>query len=273
MDAARSARRLTPDGQVSLVYRRTRAQMPADPQEVADCVEEGIGILDLMAPARIVAEQGRVIALACAPMKLGERDASGRPRPVPTGGAEVLIPADTVIAAISQEPDLDFLGELALARAKDGTLVVSESGETSVAGLFSGGDVVRGPASVIQAIADGHRVAVEIGRRHGVSLPPEPELEKGQPAVALLEKKSRATTRLTVPLLPLQERAGFAEVLLSLSPEAAAREAERCLQCDDLCSLCVTVCPNRANIAYATPPMALRLPRLVQRNGALQAEG
>ena len=81
MDAARSARRLVKDGEVTLVYRRTRAQMPADPAEVVDCIEEGIGLRDLLAPAAVVADGGRVTGLACARMRLGERDASGRPAP------------------------------------------------------------------------------------------------------------------------------------------------------------------------------------------------
>ena len=169
MDAARSAIRLSPGGEVTLVYRRTRAEMPADPAEVHDCIEEGIGLRDLLAPARVLVENGRVIGLACTPMKLGERDASGRPRPVPTGDPEVILTADTIVPAISQEPDLGFLGEVPLRRRRDGTVEVAESGETNLEGVFAGGDVVRGPASVIDAIADGYRAAVEIGRRHGAA--------------------------------------------------------------------------------------------------------
>jgi len=273
MDAARSARRLTPEGEVTLVYRRTRAEMPADPAEVRDCLGEGFGLRDLLEPAGMVVGQGRVVGLACTPMRLGGRDGSGRPRPEPTGEPEVILAADTIIPAISQEPALDFLQGVALARRRDGTFEVSEQGETSLPGLFAGGDVVRGPASVIHAIADGRRVAEEIGRRHGMELPPEPDLDKGLSAPGLLEKKSRTRAPLTVPMLPLQERGGFEEVLLSLSPEAAAREAERCLDCDDLCSLCVTVCPNRANLAYTTPTMEVRLPVLVVREGRLQRDG
>jgi putative selenate reductase len=273
MDAARSARRLTPEGEVTLVYRRTRAEMPADPAEVQDCIEEGIGLRNLLAPARVVVAEGKVVGLACTPMRLGARDASGRPRPEPSGEPEVILPADTIIPAISQEPELDFLEGLSLERHRDGTLLVSEEGETSQPGLFAGGDAVRGPASVIHAIADGRRVAEAIGRRHGVALPVEPELDKGLSAPGLMAKKAETRSPLTVPMLPLQARGGFDEVLQSLSPEAAAREAERCLDCDDLCSLCVTVCPNRANLAYATPTVDARLPFLVVRDGKLQPEG
>jgi putative selenate reductase len=273
MDAARAARRLVPDGEVTLVYRRTRAEMPADPGEVRDCMEEGVGLLDLLAPARVASEGGTVVGLACTPMKLGERDASGRPRPVPAGTAEVILPGDTIISAIGQEPAMDFLRGLDVVR-RDGTIAVdAETCETSIPGLFAGGDMVRGASSVIKAIADGRAVAAEIGRRHGVSLPPEPKLDKQARPGELLSRKSLQMMPQTVPVLPVPERSGFAEVVQSFTPESAAAEASRCLDCDDLCSLCVTVCPNRANQAYATAPLSLTLPSLVVRNGGLVPAG
>ncbi len=270
MDAARSARRLVAGGEVSLVYRRTRAEMPADPAEVRDCIEEGIVLRDLLGPARVVVEGGKVVGLACTRMKLGERDASGRPRPVPAGGSEEVLRADTIISAVGQEPVLDFLSGLALERHRDGTLAVDrETCETSIPGLFAGGDVSRGPASVIKAIADGRAVANEIGRRHGVAPELEPVLQKHTRPVRLMEKKGRLVAPKEVPVLPVAERGGFSEVAGSLSPEAAAEEARRCLDCDEVCSLCVTVCPNRANQAYSTSPLTLELPALVARNGEL----
>ena len=271
MDAARSARRLLPQGRVTLVYRRTRAQMPADPQEVQDCLDEGIRLRDLLAPTRLVLEGGRVKALGCTPMKLGDRDASGRPRPVPTGEPELLLPADRVITAVSQEPDLAFLDGLEVARRRDGTLDVSQGGETSLKGLFAGGDLVRGPASVIQAVADGRRAAEEIGRRHGAQLPPEPVLAKGKATPELMARKAERTFPRTVPVLPLAARGGFDEVVQAFDREAAIAEASRCLDCDEVCSLCVTVCPNRANVAFPAPPLDLSLPRLVVRDGRLEA--
>jgi putative selenate reductase len=274
MDAARSARRLVKDGEVSLVYRRTRAEMPADPAEVHDCLAEGVGLHDLLAPVRVVVEEGRAVGLACARMRLGPPDASGRRAPVPADGPEVVLPADAIVPAIGQEPVLDFLDGLTVRRNRDGTLAVDPATrETSVAGLFAGGDVVRGAASVIKAIADGGAVAREIGRRHGVAPEPEPRLEKRATPAALLERKSRQVLPQTVPMLPVSERGGFAEVVQSFGPEAAAAEASRCLDCDDLCSLCVTVCPNRANHAYATEALDLALPSWVVQGGALVPAG
>ena len=274
MDAVRSAIRLVPGGEVTIVYRRTRAQMPADPAEVHDCIEEGIRIRDLLAPAAVVAKNGRVAGLSCTRMSLGERDASGRPRPVPVEGSEVLLPADTVISAISQEAVLDFLDGLEIQRNKNGYLLVDPvTRETSVPGLFAGGDVVHGASSVILAIADGRAVAEGIATRHGVELKAEPFLDKGLADSLLMEKKGRLTPAQRVPVLPLAERHGFSEVLLPFTAESAALEASRCLDCDDLCSLCVTVCPNRANQAYGIEPFSMQLPLLVQRQGRLVADG
>jgi putative selenate reductase len=132
---------------------------------------------------------------------------------------------------------------------------------------------VRGAASVIEAIADGRAVAREIARRHGVSPEPEPALDKQARPLELLEKRARRVEPRKVPVLPVAERGGFAEVIGSFGPEAAAAEASRCLDCDDFCSLCVTVCPNRANVAYAMSPLALELPSLVVRGGELAAVG
>jgi len=215
-----------------------------------------------------------VVGLVCTRMRLGDPDASGRRRPVPLDGGEVVLPADAIISAIGQEPALEFLGALGVARRRDGTLLVDpETCETSVPGLFAGGDVVRGPASVIKAIADGRAVAHAIMRRHGIAPEREPALDKRTPPAALLAKKARRIPPGEVPVLPLAHRGAFAEVLGSFTPQAAADEASRCLDCDDLCSLCVTVCPNRANVAYAMSPFAIELPSLVVRGGALVATG
>jgi len=274
MDAARSARRTAKGAQVSLVYRRTRPEMPADPEEVRDCLLEGIELKELLAPTRVVVDEGKVVGLACTRMVLGEPDASGRPRPVPSGEPEVILPADTIIPAIGQETALECLGDLALKRHRNGTLVVDpESRETSVPGVFAGGDVARGPASVIKAIADGRAAAEAIGRRHGALPIPEPALAKGIPATALLEKKARKVAAQTVPVLPVGERGGFDQVLHGFGLEAAVAEASRCLDCDEMCSLCVTVCPNRANRAYALEPLALELPELVVRAGKAVPQG
>ncbi|HMM35216.1 MAG TPA: FAD-dependent oxidoreductase [Thermoanaerobaculia bacterium] len=242
--------------------------MPADPEEVHDCEVEGIGLKPLLAPVRVVVENGKAVGLACQKMRLGPPDASGRPRPVPVEGSEVVLAADTIVTAIGQETALELLGGAAIETKRDGTLVVeAATGETTAARLYAGGDVVRGPASIIKAIADGRAAAEAIARLHGVGTVAEPHLPKELSAAAALAKKARLAAPEHVPELPVAERGGFAEVLKPLSPDAARREASRCLDCDEVCSLCVTVCPNRANLAYATPPLALELPSFVVEGG------
>ncbi|HET6411042.1 MAG TPA: putative selenate reductase subunit YgfK [Anaeromyxobacter sp.] len=273
MDAARTARRVVGEGgTVTIVYRRSRGDMPADPAEVHECELEGVGVRTLLAPARVVCEAGKAVGLSCTPMKPGERDGSGRPRPVASGAPEVILPADAVIVAVGQELEEGVLSGLAVARSRDGTILVDpRTGETSVSGLFAGGDAVRGPSSVIQAIADGRAVAEEMGARLGVALPEEPRLEKGTRASELLARKASKVFPKTVPVLPVADRKGFAEVIGGYGAEAAEAEAARCLDCDDLCSLCVTVCPNRANQAYLTAPISLEFPAFLVRGGRLEA--
>jgi putative selenate reductase len=272
MDAARTARRLARRGTVDLVYRRTRAQMPADPEEIRACLEEKIGLRDLLAPLRIETKAKKVVGLVCGVMRLGAPDASGRPRPEPTG-QEITLPCSTLIYAVSQEPVLGLLEGSAVERNRDGSLKVdSKSGETSIKDLFAGGDVARGPASIVKAVADGRRFAEEIARRHGVEIPAEPTLDKGSKPGALLAKKAVRTAQRTVRELPVNKRKGFEVVPGAFDAETATIEASRCLDCDELCSLCVTVCPNRANQAYVTRPMKLELPGFTFRGGKLERE-
>ncbi len=271
MDAARTARRLSPEAEVNLVYRRTRAEMPADPEEVEACLAEGIGILDLLAPLRISVEGGRAVGLLCQRMRLGAPDASGRPRPEPIEGSQESIRADTLISALGQEPVLDFLDGLDLALTRSGTLQIDPlTGETSLPGVYAGGDAVRGAASVVQALADGLAAANAMGRIHGVTLPPEPQVSKDFGAPELLARKASRMEPQTVPVLPVAARSGFQEVVQAFGETAARAEAERCLACDDLCSLCVTVCPNRAHQAYAVPTGELELPELKAVGGRLE---
>ena len=273
MDAARSSRRLAPEAEVTIVYRRTREQMPADLAEVQECLEEGIRIQELLAPVRVVTEQGRATGLACTPMRLGEKEASGRLRAVPTGAPEVVLKADTILTAISQEPVLDCLEGLEVRRQPSGLLEVDPlTRETSLPGLFAGGDVVHGAASIIIAIADGRAAAEEMGRRHGLEFPPEPWLDKSSGA-DLLARKARLLPPRLVPVLPVALRSGFEEVNGPFDAAAAVAEASRCLDCDELCSLCVTVCPNRANVAYATEPLELVFPTLRRKDGQLDGRG
>ncbi|MBN2496073.1 MAG: FAD-dependent oxidoreductase [Deltaproteobacteria bacterium] len=276
MDAARTARRLVgPEGNVIVVYRRTISQMPADDEEIAALRTEGIAIRELCAPARVLADgAGRVRGLACLRMKLGEVDASGRPRPVPVDEAEEEIEADAIVVAVGQQAEVDFLERAGVRIGKRKIVEVDErTGETSIASVFAGGDAVRGGATVIQAEADARRAVAEILRREGLPEPAEPPLRKeGSPRDYLLAK-SRRDYGEPLPELPAGERTGFDRVVLSLREDQARREASRCLSCDEYCSLCTTVCPNRANLEIACEPFETQLELLAIRGKKVERTG
>ncbi len=160
IDAARTALRVGCD-EVHIVYRRSRREMPANEWEIDAAIEEGVQISYLAAPVRILGEAGKVVGMECVRMELGKLDASGRRRPVPVEGTEFVIEADIIVPAISQRPDIDFLGDdhgLDISRW-DSFEIDTRTGQTNVPDVFAGGDDVTGPATVIEAIAAGHTAA------------------------------------------------------------------------------------------------------------------
>ena len=247
MDAARTARRLCgADGRVTVVYRRRLAEMPAAPEEIREALAEGVRIMELTAPLRIEAVEGKEWALLCSRMELRKADSSGRPHPVPLFGSEFELTCDAVIVAIGQEKCSDL---------PSGTewQVVGADGRTSHPRLFVIGDARSGPSTLVQAIADGSRVVDRIMEESGRTMRP-PAAEALAKATWLEHVRQRS---LRQPAQP-SPHAGFNDGLFAapagLDAKAARREAERCFHCDDLCQLCVGVCPNRALVAFATKP-------------------
>ncbi|MDY6898715.1 MAG: FAD-dependent oxidoreductase, partial [Cyanobacteriota bacterium] len=144
IDAARSSLRL--GKKVTIVYRRSRQEMPASEWEIEDAEEEGIEIMYLAAPKKIIEKDGKVAGMECLKMELGEPDSSGRRRPVPIEGSEFVLEVDTVIPAIGQSPDVSFL-EDKFETTKWGTIVTNNLCATSDQKIFAGGDATRGPAT------------------------------------------------------------------------------------------------------------------------------
>ncbi len=235
IDAARVSRR-TGARKVTIVYRRTRTEMPASPEEVEAALEEGIEIMFLAAPVRID-RTGKIVRLTCTRMELVEPDASGRRRPVPIRGSEFTTEFDSVIAAIGQMPDIPAGFNLKLGRGNT-IQTSSETLATSRKGVWAGGDAVSGPASVIEAIAAGRKAASSIDKYLGgtgdigeVLAPPS----EFNPCVGK-DEGFFEWVRAVMPELPVEKRAGnFEEVELGLSDEAAAKEGGRCLQCAVRC--------------------------------------
>ncbi len=239
MDAARSAIRLGARD-VTVVYRRTRSEMPATPDEVNEAEEEGVNLRLLTAPAAVAHEDAKVTGVVCQGMVLGEPDASGRRRPEPVPGSEFTIPADTVILAIGQEVDIDGtdLGEVCTLTPR-GTIEADKlTLLTSREGLFAGGDCETGPATVVEAIAAGRRAAVAIDAYVSGRSPekacsePGARLERHRPQLFDIGAEPLShEKRNHIPVLPITARANFDEVELGFDEGAARREAERCLQC------------------------------------------
>jgi NADPH-dependent glutamate synthase beta subunit-like oxidoreductase len=166
LDAARTVLRCGAE-QVTIVYRRTRAEMPADRREIEDAEREGVKLEFLAAPRTFqAAADGRVGGLECTRMKLGPLDASGRPTPEPIARSEFVHPCDAVIVTIGQSPDLDSLGErMGIEATKWGTLKADPvTLETGLPGVFAGGDCVNGPDVIITAMLAGKKAANSIDR-------------------------------------------------------------------------------------------------------------
>jgi len=232
IDAARTALRLKVK-KVTIIYRRTRTEMPASPEEIDGALEEGVEIVYLAAPTKIWNEDG-MVQLECCRMELGEPDASGRRRPVPIKNSEFATSYDSVIAAIGQMPEVPEGFQIAIGK---GNILKADlkSCATNREGVFAGGDAVTGPASVIEAIAAGRKGATAIDKYFGGSGILDEELTSITPANAWLGREEGFSPRQRekAPHTPIKERVlGFAQVEGSYEEKAAIKESSRCLQCD-----------------------------------------
>ncbi|MHB9036674.1 MAG: NADH-quinone oxidoreductase subunit NuoF [Armatimonadota bacterium] len=232
IDAARTVLRLGAK-KVTIVYRRLRDDMPAAAEEIHEAEIEGIEIKYLSLPVEAVGEGGKVKTLKCQQLELTDFDKSGRRAPKPVEGSVIDLAVDTVITAISQEPDVSFVGS-ELKTRRGGTIEIEESSmKTNLDGIFAGGDAVKGPWTVVGAIGDGIKAAISIDRYLGgagelASDAEEIEIPKAPEDVDDIVE----TPRVCCNMLSLDKRTGMAEVDLGYSREQALCEAARCLRCD-----------------------------------------
>ncbi len=233
VDSARTALRLGAK-KVTLVYRRTRGMMPAYQTEIHEMLEEGVELIELTQPVRFIADQsGSVSKVECIKMALGDFDSSGRKRSVPISGSNFFIEADTVIPAVSQYADFPFIKAENVGLTPWGTFTVDEATMmTTMKGVFAGGDVVRGPDTVIRAIADGKKAAISIDKYLGgrgvlnkgteIKINPvyddDEVVELGRYPLDMLELDRR--------------RDSFDEVVLGYHKLTAMAESMRCLHCE-----------------------------------------
>jgi heterodisulfide reductase subunit A-like polyferredoxin len=253
LDTARTALRCGA-AEVTIVYRRTRAEMPADPREIEDAQREGIKLLFLAAPKSFRGgADGQVAGLECLKMKLGRPDASGRPAPERILGSEFILPCDAVIVTIGQVPDVNALGErLGIETTKGGTLHADPlTLETKLPGVFAGGDCVTGPDVVVDAMLAGKKAANSIDRwlnhqdlRAGRELEGPYHTEYDVDTTGVLMQR-----RIPMPSLdPVARGRTFSEVHTGYTAEQAIAEAKRCLGCGICCDchLCETACEAHA---------------------------
>jgi formate dehydrogenase major subunit len=248
IDCARTALRLQV-AEVKLLYRRTRTEMPANATEIDDAIEEGVKMEFLVAPQRVLTKDGRVSGIECLRMELGEPDASGRRSPKPIRGSEFVVECDFIISAIGQAttvkdlidgrvPGMLPLGEVLNLTRWETIQTNDRTFETSVEGVFAGGDVVTGAATAIEAIAAGRKAAYAIDKyvMTGVVQPEPQEFFSRKDTFAKVTVKDlrsqEKTARRVMPMLPVEERLrGFAEVEQGYTAEDVKKEVQRCLEC------------------------------------------
>jgi len=237
MDVARTAKRIAkPGSTVKVLYRRTRAEMPADVDEIKALLTEGIELYELLAPEKLVMTGNSISSVVCAKMQLVKSENDSRLSPVKIEGEFDEFPVDTLIPALGQEIDIDFISPAEL-RSEKGSY------ETSIPGVFVGGDAMRGAATIVKAVGDGRKAAIQIAAKAGIVLPSEKlSSDKKMLYSDFMVRKSK---RVKIDSSIAGDHPQF-------TAESAIREASRCLLCGDVCSVCVSVCPNRANNYYLT---------------------
>jgi heterodisulfide reductase subunit A2 len=252
IDVARSAVRLGTH-EVNIIYRRTRAEMPAWEEERTAAEAEGVTITYLSAPQEILTEEGRVVGIRCIRMELGEPDSSGRRRPLPLPGSEYEIAVDQVIPAIGQTPDLSALEDIAgLSFSRWGTAETDTiTYATGREGVFAGGDLQTGPWIAIGAVAAGREAAESIVRYlDGRDMAEGRKPDAGDsPLYRPVPEEERRRKRGHMPVLAAPERQGnFKEVELGYDEATGREEASRCLNCGYCCECfqCVAACGPHA---------------------------
>jgi NADPH-dependent glutamate synthase beta subunit-like oxidoreductase len=279
MDAVRSALRVGAE-EASLIYRRTVDQMPADAEEIHACREEGVRIVELARPHALHVEDGRLAGLVCTRTEYrGDRDAAGRKVPHDVPGSEFEIPLDSLILAISQHSVLDFFGDVQPALTAGGYIDVDPfTFQSSIPGIYAGGDVAgSGPSSIVRAAAEGKMVAAAIMAARGEVSSGVASSAAGASAdvgevgrvdlAEMMVRRARRDHRVPIALTPLAARDGFAQTVVGYTAAQAMAEAARCLDCHQICSLCVGVCPNLALMTYQSQSFRAALPELRVQGG------
>jgi len=265
MDVARTAWRVIGDsGKVTIVYRRTIAQMPADKGEIKAVIDEGIDIIELAYPKELIVNNNKVTGIRCVKMQLSEKEKSGRNSVNEVPESDFILNFDTIIPAIGQELDIDFI---------DKTLLETHDNayKTMIPSIYIGGDALRGASTAINAIADGRKTAnlilekANITRKNLVL-----NIKKSLDYNQLVVKRGKRKFAINTYELSVSDRRNFHPYQFTFNESQAIEEADRCLYCDELCNICVTVCPNHANYHYFSNITSFTLPKAIIGNNGIE---
>ncbi|MCD6337357.1 MAG: FAD-dependent oxidoreductase, partial [Candidatus Marinimicrobia bacterium] len=261
IDVARTVRRICqPSSTVSIVYRRTQHEMPADNDEIEAAMGENIRLIELASPARVLSRDGKISALECHTMRLEKAENNARPKPVIIPGKEFELPVNTLIPAFGQSLNVDFIDE-ELLQTKLGP-------ETQLENVFIGGDAYRGASFLIKAVADGKDVALKILTKIGIDISSFDILDRPQTSRERHHQKlSRIIPGVELNTLDIKKRTLNALIDMPMSEDEVIVESARCVNCDEICDICITVCPNRANVGYKLNPVNMAMEKIMVNNG------
>ncbi len=256
-DVARTAKRIVGEtGSVKILYRRTKEQMPAGFSEIKEAIDEGVDINELLNPIYIKTLNNRAKKLVLSKMKLGSVDSSGRARPEKIKNSEFEIELDTIIPAVGQDINIDFLDNKLIKKIKPNY-------ETQIENVFIGGDALRGGSTIINAVGDGRKVAESIINAEKIKINKYNKASKNIEISKIKEKKAIRVFSEKIINSNKENKKPFELMSDTLSKEDAIKEASRCLYCDEICDICVTVCPNFANQSYTTEPVKYKLQKAI----------
>ncbi len=266
IDAARTAKRLIgKSGKVTMIYRRTKNEMPADDEEIYDLFEEDIKLLELSTPVGFK-NNGSGIQIDLVKMELKQPDQSGRPKPVVIKNSGFSLEFDNVITAIGQDLELDFIpGEK--------IILNNETNEIQFQDVFAGGDAVRGADSLINGMGDGKKIAETISKKSGIIKNKTFNFAESKLSPSEFQKKQAYREfGVDYPTISLDNRLSFELVHPVLDDFSAMKEAERCLYCNDICNTCVGVCPNFANLSFQSEVFEMPIYQAMKSNGSIKID-
>lgn len=243
MDVARAANRLkSKDANLTILYRRTINQMPADRGEIKAVLQEDINIVELVNPIAIKTEKNKIKAIECEKMQLGELDQTGRQKPIKISDSNFIIDCDILIPAIGQLQNSEFINFI--------TKNTIHNYTTNFNNVFAIGDFKNGASTVIQAVADGKNIAKIIAKNFNIKLKEKIESKKDITIKELLLKRTKRQ---------------YSKLNNEYTENDLIEEAKRCLYCDEICNICVTVCPNLANFYYTTENQKYKIPEIIKK--------